>query len=120
MAYADPQTVTISGSAKTLNGTGKGLGVGAYSTNDGAQSMEIRHTYGKRFRRTIALVDKKYASDPSRPADNIPVSATVRLVVDTPVQGYTAADLEAILVGFFANLTASTNTNIKKLLGGEN
>jgi hypothetical protein len=120
MAFTDPQAVTISGSAKSLARTGSGVGVGSFGTNDGAQTMEVRHSYGKRVRRTIGLVDKKYSTDPARPDQNIPVSATVRLVVDVPPQGYTAADVEAILVGFMANLTAGTNANIKKLLGGEN
>jgi len=47
------------------------------------------------------------------------VSATVRLVVDAPLQGYTPADLQAIIVGFLANLSGGTNANIAKLLGGE-
>jgi hypothetical protein len=119
MAYADPQTVTISGTPITLARTGSGIGQGTFGANDGATLMEVRQSSGKRFRRTIQVATKKYTTDPARPAENIPVSASVRLIVDAPVQGYTAADLEAILVGFFANLTASTNANIKKLLGGE-
>lgn len=119
MAFADPQSVTISGTANSLARTGQGLGVGTFSTNDGTVSMEVRQTSGKRFRRSARLVHKKYSTDPARPDQNIPVSATVQLYVDLPPQGYTAADLEAILVGFIGNLTASTNANIKKLLGGE-
>jgi hypothetical protein len=120
MAFSDPQSVTVSGSAISLPRTGSGVGAGTFGSNDGALSMDVRHTSGKRTRRTIGLVSKKYAEDPARPEQNIPVSATVRLTVDVPPQGYTPADVEAILVGFFANLTASTNANIKKLLGGEN
>ncbi|DAD52205.1 TPA_asm: coat protein [ssRNA phage Gerhypos.3_21] len=121
MAFSDPQSVTISGSAISLPNTGRGLGIGTYSSNDGSLAMDIRNTQsGKsRSRRTIGVVSKKYAEDPTREGNSLPVSATVRLVVDTPAQGYTPADIEAILVGFIANLTASSNANIKKLLGGE-
>lgn len=119
MAYGDPQSVTISGTAISLPRTGMGIGTGTFSSNDGATSMEVRHSYGKRFRRTIGLVTKKFVTDPARPDQNLPVSGSVRLVVDIPPQGYTPADVEAILVGFFANLTAGSNANIKKLLGGE-
>lgn len=119
MAFADPQSVTISAVANSLARTGQGIGVGTFSSADGALTIEARQTSGKRYRRSFRLVHKKFSTDPLRPADNIPVSATVQLYVDVPPQGYTAADVEAILVGFLANLTASSNTNIKKLLGGE-
>jgi hypothetical protein len=120
MAFADPQSITISGATTSLPRTGAGIGAGAFGSNDGAITIDVRHAYGKRTRRTVGVVTKKYSTDPARPDQNIPVSATVRLTVDAPVQGYTAADLEALLVGFMANLTAGTNANIKKLLGGEN
>lgn len=120
MAFADPQSITVSGTATSLPRTGSGVGVGTFGSNDGALSMDVRHTAGRRVRRTIGVSSKKYASDPLVPTQNTPVSATVRLVVDAPVQGYTPADLEALLVGFISNLTAGTNANIKKLLGGEN
>jgi len=120
MAFADPQSVTISGSAISLPRTSSGANAGGFTSNDGATSMGVSHSYGKRTRRTVSVDVKKYASDPTNPNQNLPVSATVRIVVDHPVQGYTPAELEAVLVGFFANLTAGTNANIKKLLGGEN
>ncbi|DAD51627.1 TPA_asm: coat protein [ssRNA phage Zoerhiza.4_8] len=119
MAFAEPQTVTISGVANTLQRTGQGLGVGTFSTNDGALTLEIRNTYGKRIRRQLRFVHKKYASDPTKPAENIPVSSTVQIFVDIPVQGYTSADMLAIVVGALNNLTATSNANITKLLGGE-
>lgn len=120
MAFADPQSVTIGGTAVSLPRTGQGVGIGTFGSSDGAKGMDVRHTYGKtRTRRTIGITDKKFAADPLRPTDNKPVSATIRLVVDAPVQGYTSADLQAIIVGFLGSLTAGTNANIAKLLGGE-
>lgn len=119
MAFNDPQSVTISGTAISLPRTGSGLGAGTFGSNDGSAALDVRHTYGKRTRRTLGIATKKYASDPLNPSQNTPVSATVRIVVDHPVQGYTPADLEALIVGFLASLTAGTNANIKKLLGGE-
>lgn len=120
MAFADPQSITVSGTAHTLPRTGSGPSSGAFSTNDGALQLEVRHSYGKRNRRTSGVTQKKYASDPLNPTQNTPVSATVRLVVDAPIQGFTAAELEALIVGYVNSLTAGTNANIKKLLGGEN
>lgn len=120
MALNDPQSVTVSGVAVSLPRTGSGLGTGTFGSSDGAYGMDVRNSYGKtRIRRTIGVQNKKFAADPLRPTDNKPVNATIRLVVDAPLQGYTSAELTAIVVGFLTNLTAGTNANITKLLGGE-
>ncbi|DAD52069.1 TPA_asm: coat protein [ssRNA phage Gerhypos.1_33] len=118
--FTDPQSVTISGVAASLPRTSSSVNAGIYTTNDGTESLQISHAYGKRTRRTIALVIKKYAADPAVPSQNVPVSATLRVTIDHPVQGYSVAELQAALVGFIANLTASSNANMAKLLGGEN
>jgi hypothetical protein len=118
--FTDPQSVTISGTAISLPRTSSGVNAGTYTSNDGATGLLISHSYGKRVRRAIAIQVKKYASDPANPSQNIPVSATIRLTVDQPVQGYSVADLQAAIVGFLANLTASSNANIGHFLGGEN
>jgi len=120
MAFADPQSITISGTANSLPRTGSGIGVGGFATSDGSLVMDVRHAPSRlRTSRTIGITIKKYVSDPLRPADNVPVSATIRLVVNQPVQGFTPADLLAAIVGFTNNLTASSNANLTKLLGGE-
>ncbi len=118
--FTDPQSVTISGTTISLPRTSSSLNSGSLTANDGATKLDIAHTYGKRVRRTIAITVKKYATDAANPSQNIPVSSTIRLTVDHPVQGYTVADLQAAIVGFLGNLTASSNANIGKLLGGEN
>lgn len=118
--FTDPQSVTISGTAYSLPRTSSSTNSGAFQTNDGATSIQIANSYGKRIRRTISIQVKKYAADPTNPAQNVPVNATVRLTVDQPLQGYSVSELQAAIVGFLANLTASSNANIGKLLGGEN
>jgi hypothetical protein len=120
MAFSDPQSVTVSGAAQTLARTGSGLGTGTFGSSDGSYGMDIRHSYGKtRIRRTAGITNKKFAADPLRPTDNKPVNVTFRLVADVPLQGYTTAELVAIAVGFINSLTAGTNANLTKLLGGE-
>jgi hypothetical protein len=120
MAFADPQSITVSGTTSSLPRTGSGVGTGTFQSNDGSLTMDVRHSNGKRIRRTAGVTSKKYAADPLTPSQNVPVQASVRIVVDTPVQGFTNADLEALVVGFLANLSAGTNANLKKLLGAEN
>ncbi len=120
MAFSDPQSVTIDGTAISLPRTSSGVNAGSYTANDGATSMIVQHAYGKRYRRSISIQVKKYATDPTDSTQQVPVQATIRLTVDQPIQGSSVAELSKVIVGFFGNLTASTNANITKLLGGEN
>lgn len=120
MAFADPQSITISGVTTSLPRIGSGIGIGGFSSSDSALVVDVRHAPSRtRTSRTIGITTKKYVADPLRPADNVPVQATIRLVVNQPVQGFTPADLQAAIIGFLNSLTASSNLNITKLLGGE-
>jgi len=120
MAFSDPQSVDIGAGAVSLPRTGSGIGTGSFTSADGTLSMLVRNSYGKTYRRNVSIIIKKYASDPTNPALNKPVQATVNITVDQPIQGFTAAELKTAVTGIFANLTASTNANLIKLLGGEN
>jgi len=119
MAFSDPQSVTIGGVTTSLPRVSSGNGTGAFASGDGSILMEVRNSYGKRIRRTVRLTTKKLVSDPLLPSSNIPVSGAVYLVVDVPVQGITAAEIKDQAVGLLTNLTASTNANLIKALGGE-
>lgn len=119
MAFADPQSITID-TAISLPRVSSGTSGGGFSSNDGQTALSVSHAYGKRTRRTAAVVVKKFSSDPLVPTQNVPVSGTVRIVTDFPVQGYTAAEIEKVVAGLATWLTAGTNANLKKLLGGEN
>ena len=120
MAFSDPQSVTIDGTATSLARTSSGVNTGGFTANDGTISMVVQHSYGKRYRRAISIQVKKYATDPTDTSQQIPVNATIRLTVDQPIQGYTVAELTKVITGFLGTLTASSNANITKLLGGEN
>lgn len=116
--FADPQALTI-GSALSLPRIGTGLNSGTFQTADGLVVLKNSHLYGKRTRRTIRIDHSKVAADPLVAAQNLRYSASVYLVVDAPPVGYTPADLTSICTGLFTNLTASTNANLTKFLGGE-
>lgn len=120
MALADPQSITISGVTTSLPRVSSGVGVGGFQSSDASLVMDVRHAPSRtRTSRTIGITIKKYVADPLRPSDNVPVQATIRLVVNQPVQGFTPADLLAAMTGFINSLTAGSNLNITKLLGGE-
>lgn len=118
--YADPQSVTISGTANTLPRTSSGVRSGEFASADGTIVFSVAHTVGKRARRTARIQHKKNAPDPLFPAQNVPYSMSFYIVADVPVTGYTVAEQKAVIDGFLANLQASSGANITKLLGGEN
>lgn len=119
MGFADPQSVTISGSAVSLPRTSSGTNSGVFSAADSTVRMLISHAYGKRNRRTVRLEHSKIAADPLTSA-NTKYSMTAYIVFDVPTVGYTVAEAQAVVAGFTTWLTASSGANVAKVLGGEN
>jgi hypothetical protein len=117
--FSEPQSVTISGTAHSLPRVASGDFSGAFQKDDGTVKLDVVHTFGKRTRSTISLAHQKTAADPLIPAQNVPYSMTVRVLVDRPKYGYTVAEQKAVIDGFIAALNASSGANITKLLGGE-
>jgi hypothetical protein len=116
--FADPQSVTISGSAKSLSRTGSTEFGGRFATADRAHLMSVNHSYGKRVRHQIKLQVDSLVASPLVSGQNVNQSMSVYLVVDVP-NGYDTATAKAICDGFIANLSASTGANLTKLVGGE-
>lgn len=119
MAFADPQTVTISAVAQTMPRTSSGVNSGEFTESDGTSKLVVKHQYGKRTRREIRYTDTKIAANPFDTTMNQQVSSSVYLVVDAPPQGYTVTELKAITDGFLAYLTASSGAKVLQFLGGE-
>jgi hypothetical protein len=120
MAYADPQTVTISAVANSLPRTSTRDNSGTFTKDDGTVKVVVSSLYGKRVRRTARIDHKKVAPDPLFPAQNSPYSMSFYVVADVPVTGYTVAEQKAVIDGFVTWLSASSGANITRLLGGEN
>jgi hypothetical protein len=118
MAFADPQTVTISGAAKSLKRTGYGPSSGTLATVEGDVALKISHQGGRRFRRTVRLEHSKIAPDPFT-SDQTKFSMTAYIVIDTPVTGYTATEAKAVVDGLTAWLTATSGSNVTAVLGSE-
>ncbi len=119
MALTDPQSITINAITTSLPRTGSGINSGSFQSNDGTIGLVASHAYGKRQRRTIRLNHQKYAADPLVSSQNVLRSASVYLVIDTPLQGYSVTEQKQIVDGLTAWLTASSGANVTKLLGGE-
>lgn len=119
MAFSDPQSVTISGTAISLPRVYTDKSSSQYSSSDGLVDLSASHAYGRRTRRVLRLDHSKLAPDPFRPAENAEVSMSVYTVFDLPPSGYTNTEAKAIYDGYKAALAASTDALIVKLLGGE-
>jgi len=120
MALADPQTITISGTTIPLPRVSTDKDESQYRSADGLVALTVSHSYGKRGRSVIRVDHAKLAPDAFRPAENVRVGASVYTVFDFPVQGgYTDPELLAIWTGFNAQLTATSNAVVTKVLGGE-
>lgn len=119
MAFTDPQSITISGTAISLPRVSSGVGNSEYMSADGLVKLSASHAYGRRTRRVLRLDHSKLTADPFIPAQNTKVSMSNYIVFDVPVAGYTNADALAVYNGFKTLFTASTDAAISKLLGGE-
>lgn len=115
MAYPDPQTVD----SASLPRTGMGATSGEFQTGDGTRTLAIAHTYGRRVRRAVSLVDSKVSSDPLVPSQNVRSSMKVSIVVDVPVNGYSVAEEKLVVDALVAWAAATSGANITRLLGGE-
>lgn len=113
--FAEPQTLN----SQTLARTGMDLSSGTFRTADSAHVLKVSHQYSKRARHLARYDHSKIATDPFVSGQNLRYSASVYLVVDAPKDGYTAAELKALVDAFLANLQATTGTNITKLIAGE-
>lgn len=116
--FTDPQSVTISGSAKSLSRTSSTDNGGKFATSDRAHRMLVTHNYGKRQRHTVRLEVDSLTANPLLSGSYVAGSMSVYLTVDVP-NGYSTTDAKAVVDGFLANLSASTGANITKLIGGE-
>jgi len=119
MAFADPQSITISGTPISLPKTVSGENLGKYQSADGLVVLSAQSAYGRRTRRTLRVDHSKITSDPFIPANNVKVGMSVYTVFDLPVAGYTNTEAKAVYDGYKAMIAASSDLLITKILGGE-
>lgn len=120
MAFSDPQSVTISGTAISLPRVTSGNNESQYLSSDGLVKLTASSAYGRRTRRVLRLDHSKIAPDVFIPSSNVKVSMSNYIVFDVPIAGYTNAEALAVYAGFKGAFTATSDALITKLLGGEN
>lgn len=116
--FSEPQSVTLDGAAKSLNRLNFTANGSEFATADTSVRMSIQHILGRRHRHTIRLKKDSLVANPLVSGQNINQSISVLLTVDVP-PGYDTAAAKDAVKGLLANLTASTDANITKLVGGE-
>lgn len=122
MSLADPLSITISGATTSLPRVSVGEDKSEYQSSDGLIHLLASHQESgknRRVRRMLRIDTSKMAPDPFRPAENTLVSMSYYIVVDAPLSGFTAVEQLAVMTGFTALTTASSNLVLTKLLGGE-
>lgn len=117
---ADPQSITIDGTAISAARNLTGTSLGRFISADGKTTIEVQTDRGARTRTVARLVQNKVTSDPLVSTTNVRVGDTIALTINRPADGYSDADVLAQVKGFLAWLTASTDANLKKIIAGEN
>ena len=116
MALADPQSVTISGTATSLARTGMALDQAVYQDATGQVVLSTLHSTSKRTRHTVKLQKSLIVADPLVPSVNQNVSYSAHIVLDMPKNGVVAADVIALGNALVA---WATSANLTKVVGGE-
>lgn len=119
MSFADPQTITISGTTSPLPKVSTEGDETIYQSADGLIQMLASHDAGKRLRHLLRVNHSKLTADPFIPSENVKVSMSCYIVFDVPPVGYTAAEQLAVYTGFKNQFSAASDTVISKLLAGE-
>lgn len=121
MAFSDPISMTVNAVAKSMPRTFATIGApSTFKTNDDEFRTEIAHQTiknGRRERHVIKLTQRKIAADPFVPATNVENTASVHIVVENPVTGFSDTEL-GYIVSALAAFTTNAG-NLAKYLGGE-
>lgn len=116
MSLSDP-TVTLSGGSTAFSLISVEGQKSIYRDSTGKIEIVVSHQEGKRNRRTLRLNTVAVTTDPFVPAENVEVSYSAYLVIDTPIAGFDNGDVETDVNGLMTWLAASTN--FAQILNGE-
>jgi hypothetical protein len=112
----DPQTITIDSVEISLPRVETAGTKSIYRAADMNTTFTVSHQTTKtRARRMIRIDKREVVADPLT-AENDYEEASIYLVVDEPLYGFSDADLDLIIDGFLAWFTSG---NISKVLGSE-
>jgi hypothetical protein len=115
--FSEPQSVTVSGAAKSLPRISFGDRSGTFENTGTGHKLRISHIIGKRTRRTVRLDVTKTAADPLLDGVSRQYSMSAYLVIDHPPVGFTTAEAEANAKALTDWLAVAGN--LTKVVNGE-
>lgn len=118
MSLADPQSLTV-GSAVSLPRTTTGEKSAEYTSADGTIGLLVSHQIVRGRRRTLIKASRKKVSTDVLTDVKSEIGAVINISIDRPNVGFTEAELIELCTGATTWMTASTNANLKKVLGLE-
>lgn len=120
MALTDPQSITVSGSAKSMPRILTEGSHSLYRSSDGNWSLDIRHRNIRRDKKlrivtTESFTQKKIVADPLTTVNDYD-TASFSTQCERPEVGFSIAELDAMRAG---NSTWLDTAKFTQLLGGE-
>lgn len=117
--FADPVSVTVNAVAKSLPRVYTVRGPSTFKMTDDEFKLEVSHAdvKGRRERHLIRLTQRKIGADPLIPATNLESKASVYLVLDNPVTGFSDTEL-GYMISALADFVKVAG-NQTKFIGGE-
>lgn len=93
MALADPQVLP---SDPAVNLDRISVELGKFGNVDSTYQLEVNHSRKSRVRHVVKLTLRKISADPLLPSQNREYAASVHILLDSPIQGFTAAEQVAL------------------------
>lgn len=98
--FSDPQTITVNAVAKPMPRVSSVDRKSTYQMNDQTFTMVISHTTTKDRLRSMVRIDQiAVVADPLTEVNDWE-TLTVYLVIDRPLQGFTAVQVDQLIAGF--------------------
>lgn len=93
---------------------------GEFSNPTDGYEFVITHDYSSaRQRHVVWLEQVKIVTDPLFSTQNKQVVARATLTVSAPMSGFSTQQLKELAKGLIGNLTATSDANLIKVIGGE-
>ena len=122
MALTDPQKFKeVAGTEVTAPRVSSGDFKSIYETSDGLNKLTLSttETSANRKRHLVRIDVEKLTTNIYEEAKKVAVSASVYLVIDRPLAGYSVAEMKKLVEGLVGLLSASTYSVTEKVIGGE-